>query len=81
MATKTKALPEEETFEVMEAEEAPKPPKATRVSPSGRTRVEVEMDEEGAYTITATRDGRTVHNFSDTYEDPGVDGPPRTKTP
>ena len=70
-----KSQPEPEVFEVVEAEEAPaKVSKATRVSASGRTTVFVDMEPDGSYVITATRDGRTVHNFSDGKEQAGVDG-------
>ena len=53
---------------------------ATLESPSGRTLVMVTMDVDGAFTVKAYRDGRTIHDFSDNYEQPGTDGPPKNQT-
>ena len=47
------------------------------VSPSGRTEVRVHVEEDGAFTIRATRDGHVIHDFSDNYEQPGVNGAPK----
>ena len=50
---------------------------ATLESPSGRTSVTVKIEEDGAFTIRATRDGHVIHDFSDNYEQPGVNGAPK----
>ena len=39
-------------------------------SPSGRTEIFVQLEDDGSYIIRATRDGRTVHDFSMNYEQP-----------
>ena len=59
------------------AVEAPKKNEATVTSPSGRTEVSVHMEEDGAFTIRVIRDGHTIHDFSDNYEQPGVNGAPK----
>lgn len=49
-------------------------------SPSGRTTVNVSMTRDGAFRVTANRDGRRVHDFSDNYEQGGPDSEPRDKS-
>ena len=49
-------------------------------SPSGRTSVMVTMEPDGSFAIRATRDGRVIHDFSNGYEQPGVDGLPKNTT-
>lgn len=56
---------------------AAKKNEATLESPSGRTSVSVKIEDDGAFTIKAFRDGRAIHDFSDNYEQAGVDGAPR----
>ena len=50
---------------------------ADLASPSGRTEVHVQIEDDGALVITVVRDGHTVHNFSDNYEQAGPDGDPK----
>ena len=60
--------------DLKEPEVEAKVSRATRVSASGRTTVFVDMQPDGSYVLTVTRDGRTIHNFSDNAEQAGVDG-------
>ena len=46
-------------------------------SPSGRTEVFVHIQKDGAFRITADRDGRRIHDFAADYEQGGVDAPPK----
>lgn len=46
-------------------------------SPSGRTTVAVDMNDDGSFLIVADRDGHRIHHFSANYEQPGPDGKPK----
>ncbi len=54
------------------------PSEASLTSASGRTRVAISVKPDGSWSVSASRDGRTVYDFSMNDEQAGPDGTPKS---